>query len=278
MRRLLNLCRSNGRPFCIAEDSGMRVIIDPILEGIYKETGQKHTVNRVVLEQKVHEAFLIMIDRMKLEMQNKLITLMLDITTKHNRAILGINVRFFVDGRYIIRTLSMHELKKSHTASNIHQMVTETLAGFEIGALQIFAYCSDNAGNVTNVADLLNDDAENVMMEEGMNFDDQMFSLVNDQFYSDLLAETQRMFGDENSHVIYVSCAAHTLNLAVKDVLILPVFKNLMQIVKDVVKELRTPTISRILRERELKQAVIDHEIRWNSKYLMVSHIHTFST
>lgn len=30
----VELVSKNGRPFCITEDSGMRIIIDPILEGV----------------------------------------------------------------------------------------------------------------------------------------------------------------------------------------------------------------------------------------------------
>lgn len=267
----VELVSKNGRPFCICEDSGIRIIIDPILEGVYKQTGQKHTINRLVLEKKVHEAYLIVLDRMKAEMKNKPITLMLDITTKHNRAILGINVRFFSGSRHIIRSLSMKELNKRHTAANIYEMVKETLAEFEIQPGQIFAYVSDNAGNVINVADFLDTDAES----DSMNIDDQVFSMINQQWFDGLMTELQDMFTFGNDYVTFVSCAAHTCQLAVKDSLKEDNFQSLIKTVKDVVKELRTPTISRILRERHLKQAIIDHNVRWNYTYLMVICFHT---
>lgn len=37
----VELVPKNGRPFCIIQDSGMRAIIDPIVDGIIKNTGER---------------------------------------------------------------------------------------------------------------------------------------------------------------------------------------------------------------------------------------------
>lgn len=268
----VELVSKNGRPFCISEDSGMRLIIDPLLEGVFNETGEKYAVNRVIIEEKVHEAYLIMLDRLKGEIKNTPVTVMIDIATKHNRSILGVNIRFFKNGKFVIRTLCMRELLKIHTASNIHELLKDTLATFEISAIQIYAYVSDNAGNVTNVSKLLNIDCENFVAAEGLDLEDEMFSLINDQFFGSIMTDVENIVSNENtSYVNFVPCAAHTTQLAVNDATKVPVLKSNIDFVKEIVKQLRTPTLSRILRERQLKQAIIDHDIRWSYKYLMVS-------
>lgn len=132
----------------------------------------------MIIEEKVHEAYSIVLDRLKKEIKNTPVTIMIDIATKHNRSILGVNIRFFKDGKYIIRTICMRELLKSHTAVNIHELLKEALDTFEISHIQNYAYVSDNAGNVTNVVELLNLDCENA--EE---LDDELFTMMDTQFF-----------------------------------------------------------------------------------------------
>lgn len=266
----VELVSKNGRPFCIAEDSGMRIIIDPILEGIFKGTGERYKINRVVIEQKVREAYLVVVEKIKQETRNKPVTIMIDIATKHGIAMLGINVRFFNNGKYITRTIGMEQLTKNHTTVNIHSLLLETLNTFELKAIQIYAFNSDNAFNVVNVSELLNEDCTSYMIADGFSIDDQMFSLLNDQSYATMLNELQVLLTDDHRHVTFISCAAHTTQLAVDDAIEHSIFSEPIQMVKDIVKKLRTPNISNILRERKLNQAIMDHDIRWSYKFKMV--------
>lgn len=272
----IELVSKNGRPFRIAEDSGMRLIIDPILDGVYRETGQRHTINRTVIEQKVCDAFAVVSNRIKEEMQKKPIMIMIDIATKHNRSILGVNVRFFSGNKYKIRTLSMRELTKSHSTANIYELLNEFLTTFEINPIQIYVFISDNAYNVTNVSNRLDEDCEEQMVDGGFCIDDEMFSLINNKFFGEMLTGVEEMMSKQNSHVNFVPCAAHSIQLSVSDALKESSLAAALQMAKDVVKEIRTPKISRILRERKLNQALMDHDIRWSYKYKMVRYIFNY--
>lgn len=236
----------------------------------YRESGERYSINRVVIEQKVHEIFILIKEKIKVEIRNKPLMLMVDITTKHNISILGVNIRFWHENKFIMRTIGMEHLKKSHTAQNVYELIIELLDQYEIKPIQIFVYVSDNAKNVTNVSILLNDDCEDYMFEEGINIDDKIFQLANDENSGIILEEVEKLFMGNNCHVISLSCAAHTTQLAVCDALKSPDILPAISKVKDVVKDLRTPTIASVIREKKLNQAIIDHPIRWAYKYQMV--------
>lgn len=80
-------------------------------------------------------------------------------------------MRFWHENKFIIHTIGMEHLKKSHTAQYVYELIIELLDQYEIKLIQIFVYVSDNAKNMTNVSILLNADCEDYMIEEGINID-----------------------------------------------------------------------------------------------------------
>lgn len=266
----VELVTKNGRPFCICVDSGMRRLIDPLLEGIHQATGERHTINPVVIKQKVRETFELVRNKIANEAAKKPIALMLDISTKHNYSILGISVRYQIESGPVIRTIGMVPLTKRHTSQNIYSSTKQSLQTFELEPNQIIASTTDNAYNVVNVSDHLDADCTDHLSNEGYSLDDNLFSILNDEFYSDLLERMRPIMENENPHVTFVPCGAHTLQLAVNEALKKDQFSEEIDFVKDCVKTLRTQVYVNLLREKNLKQAVLNHDIRWNYTYLMV--------
>lgn len=264
----VELVSKNGRPFCITQDSGMRIIIDPILEGIYKSTGNRITVNSSVIKIKLHDAYEQVKNEIRSETKKKPIALMLDIATKHNRSILGVNVRYYTDKGFVIRTIGMELLKNSHTAQEIYTMLSRTLEDYGIDPIQIISYTTDNAGNVVNVCDWLNCETDEFLMDQGYELDADMFASLNQDYFGNLVTEIHTILVQKR--ITHIPCAAHTEQLSVKDALKYPSIANEISFAKKLVIELRTPTLVNILRERNRKLAVFDHEIRWNYTYLMV--------
>lgn len=266
----IELVTKNGRPFCICMDSGIRLLIDPILDGIHKATGEKFTINPYVLKQKVGDVYEFIVHKIVDEAKSKPISLMLDISTKHNYSILGISIRYHTENGPVTRVIGMVPLTNRHTSHNIFSTTKEILIKFEIKSNQIIASTTDNAYNVVNVSDHLDTDCNEHMMNEGYILDDHLFALLNDEFFADLLNRIRPMMENENPHVTFIPCGAHTLQLAVNFVLQNDRFLKEIDFVKDRVKTLRTQTIVNLLRQKNLKQAVMNHDIRWNYTYLMV--------
>lgn len=257
----VELVSKNGRPFNITSDSGMRCIIDPIIEGITKSAGEKITINEVVVKEKLHEACEHVKNKIRAEVQNKPLALMLDIATKHNRSILGINVRFYNGKSFVTRTIGMQLLTKRHAAPDIYAVLSNTLNDFGIDTIQLIAYSTDNAGNVVNVVDWLNRDYEEFQMNQDFDVENEVFASLDNDFFGRLIDEISSTLNDQQ--ITHIPCA---LKMAE--------FDEEIKFVKEIVKELRTPTFSNLLYERKLKQAVIDHDVRWNYTYLMVKRKH----
>lgn len=268
---LVELVSLNGRPFCICDDSGMRIIINPILDAIYNSTGEKYVLSSAIIKEKLDQTFDFVKNEIIQTIKNRPLALMADISTKHNYSIFGINIRYCTDELIIFtRTIGMVALIKSHTAENLYSAIVAVLNEYEIQPNQLFSYTTDNAGNILNVVDFLNDDCEEHMMEQSYDLDDRMFELLNDSFFSDLLNRIGPIIERQYPFVEFVSCGAHTTQLAIKDSLKVQSITDEIQFVKEKVKYLRTPTMATLLRSRNYKQAVIDHDIRWNYTYMMV--------
>lgn len=267
---LVELITKNGRPFSIVDDSGMRILINAILDGIHGATGEKYVINTPIIKEKLCQVFSFIKQRIIDEIHKKPISIIVDIATKHNTSILGINISCRTENGFILRTIGMEPLTVKHTARNIHGLVKSTLNDYKITPNQVISYSSDNAWNVINVQDILNEECEQTLVEEGYNMNDNLFAMMNDTYFGSLLRDVESVFDEENEYVQLIPCGAHTLQLALNDALKTTEFASEISFAKDVVKQLRTPTMANILRTRNLKQALLDHEIRWNFTYQMV--------
>lgn len=264
----VELVSKNGRPFCITQDSGMRAIIDPIVDGIFRTTGDRITINPSTIKVKLHDACERVKNVIRSEVLKKPIALMLDIATKHNRSILGINIRYYIENRFVTRTIGMELLRNSHTANEIYMTLSGTFRDYGIDPIQIISYTTDNAGNVVNVCDWLNYDSDEFMMDQGYDFDADIFASLNQDYFGRLVTDIHTIL--EQQRITHIPCAVHTEQLSVKDVLTESDIVEEISFIKNIVKELRTPTFVNILRDRNRKLAVLDHDVRWNYTYLMV--------
>lgn len=263
----VELVTKNGRPFCLFCDSGLRKLIDPLLIGIKRVTGQTMVINTENVKEDMFKTFSDMKKKLQLEVKDKIVTVLVDIGTKHNKSLLGINIRFHSGNRFILRTIGMETITTRHTAINLHQTISQCLSEFGIETKQVYVYVTDNAYNVVKIADLLNIDFENCSQNEE-NINDALFANMNQQVFHDLLSAVQVEYQKKCVHSVY--CCIHTLQLAVEDAIKASKVSEELELVRRLVKKLRTPTISNELVQAKLKQAMLDCDTRWNYKYIMV--------
>lgn len=189
------------------------------------------------------------------EMHNRPLTLMVDITTKNRRSILGVSTQFIMNGKQIRRSIGMLELKQSHTADHLSNVICELLQKYNVKPQQIFTITTDNGGNVLkmtrdlsakaialeNITSLVaesqscDQDIENYLAnvdplhelfnqtesddeddnDNESNFDD-MQQTIHENLLQLILQNVQNR--DEYSFIGGISgihCAAHTLQLAI---------------------------------------------------------------
>lgn len=187
---------------------------------------KKITANEAMVKVKLCEACELVKNKIREEVKNKPLALILDIATKHNRSILGINVRYYTGSAFVIRTIGMQLLTKSHTAQEIYTEFIKTLDDFGIRTIQIIAYSTDNAGNVVNVVNWLNRDYDDFQMNHSFNLDDNIFASMNNDIFGRLIDDISTIL--DNQQIIHIPCAAHTEQLSVNDALKEPEFSELI--------------------------------------------------
>lgn len=169
MQHLTEIVTINGRPFSYLSDSGLLNLIKDDLDilenagmGIkirYKDYSEVQEYIRLIA---AHYR-----NTISREVLDKFLTLMIDITRKNNRSILGITIQYMADDIFKIRSIGMIEMVRSHSGVYIKELIVACANVYGIDIDQIFAVVTDNGKNVVASVDRLteliadnDDDAE----------------------------------------------------------------------------------------------------------------------
>ncbi|XP_055308204.1 uncharacterized protein LOC129572287 [Sitodiplosis mosellana] len=235
------------------------------------------------------------------ELKDEMFNIMVDIATKNKRSILGVNTSCVINDQTVIRTISMEEITHRHTSENIVDDIIKLLEeGFGLAPDQVFSFIADNAFNMSKAGRLLDeaadddtsegvetnvpsqeDDEDEPRMLTEDEFEDAILNMLTDcQYYADLISNVAEKYAARNKDIHIkstntIGCASHSLHLAVeKGIKSTATVKNCITAARDLVKQLRTPTIlTRIRTETSHKLPQIDVPTRWNSKYIMLKSI-----
>lgn len=235
-------------------------------------------------KRKIEERATAIQQRIKDETKNKFVCLMIDIASRHNRSVLGVNVGFVLNDAIAVRTISMHTLRISHTANEIFQIIKLKLKKFDIEMNKIIAFTTDNGRNLTKTAALFDEMEKNAHNEAMLNYqhlldnfdsDEEMDEEIFDQqYYTDLLEAVRSEFEmttETRKFVHGVRCGLHCLHLAIIHAIDkTPAIKDLLKIVRNLVKKLRTTKYRNILKEKKLHVPILDVVTRWNTIFEMV--------
>lgn len=285
----VDLVTINSLPLNFVEYDAFKKVLNPYVTSL-KLRGIDLTINRINIKDRIAikaaEIKKIISDEIKL----KIVSLMIDIASRHNRSVLGINVSYMFNDEIRIRTIGMQVLHCTHTSLNLVAMIREKLAEFGMMNLQqIISITTDNGKNMLKSTALLDAEYQNekdsameaeLIAENGdddennddEDIDNETFDL---DYYSDLLTNVRSAFSNDVSYtdlIHGISCAAHCLQLV-----IIKAIKNcletqqLIEKCRELCKKLRTPTYRSMLKSNKLKQAKMDVNTRWNSIYTMVS-------
>lgn len=195
-------------------------------------------------------------NRITSEVRDRMISVMVDIASKHSRSVLGISIQYIKDGSHVIRTIGLIELTEKHTADYIAELIYSCLLSYQVDINQIVSLTTDNAANmgatVKRLIEIFEESEDDVNSSETEDFipDNSDVIHISDESYEEELhkvlheadaADTELLddlIDDSDEHVellnslvcnfkrkysttlIYVngvSCAAHTTQLAVKE-------------------------------------------------------------
>lgn len=238
--------------------------------------------------------------QIKEEVNDTPLTLMVDITTKNRRSIMGVSVQFIVDGKTVVRSIGMLELKASHTGEYLAMMIFGLLQEYNIKPQHVISITTDNGSNVLkmvrdlstqmafaeNQARLQRENAQNMDLydseidqyletvpdisdEEALNL---LFEQTDDESetnedYGNLLEAVLTNLSENVSGIAYdiggVNCLEHTLQLIISDGLkgLSKANKNVVELARRVAKTLRLKSTSDELSAVGIKFAIPHIEV-----------------
>lgn len=286
----IDLITVNALPLCFVEYPAFKRVIKPYVDSLDRQ-GIKLTINRKIMKEKIEKRAKKMKEIITSEVRGKAVCLMLDIASRFNRSILGINISYLVNNIIVVRTIGMHVLRFTQTAKNIANIIKKILSEFQIFLNQVLSVTTDNGKNLVKAVALL--DAE-YQEEKGAQEDstDQAFinqineifessddeenidsDIFDETYYLDLLANIRCLFEDAvYTDLIHgISCAAHCFHLIVTNAIKKSEETHqLLEKCRSLVKKLRTPTFRALIDENKLLHAKLDVPTRWNSICVMV--------
>lgn len=276
----VELITANALPIRIVEQPAFKKILQPYVTALQLR-GIELNITVANIKKLITKRSKQIKSKIKSEVRNKLVCLMVDIATRYNRSVLGVSISFMADGKKIVRTIAMRPLRMSHTGENIVDMLKKDLSDLNISLRQVIAVTTDNGLNLirmTSLLDALHSDMKSHSVEEDQNQiheDDEEIDedIFDHQYYFDLLTNVRELITDYD--LVYgVSCAAHVFSLILKHAIDSCMeASQLIKKCREVVKKLRTPTIVKLIdaeKDPKLRRAKIDVETRWNSIYAMV--------
>lgn len=313
----------NSLPFSALSSSGFRSALDEKLR-IFQLAGcglnlADHHVTEI--KEKVREVADEIRNAIKSEVKNKIISVMVDSATRLGRSIFGINIQYRHNGVLKIVTLAMHQLKKSHTAQYLADVLSRVLSDYGIDLAQVLTITTDSGSNMLamvkdiekklfestedelissevqstsetytpepvegdasidgneeqtekDIEQLLNEMELNVNEILDIAFDENAFY---GQLLDDLVLDVRNRTGNHQLIVASIKCAAHTLQLAVRDAINLlgRDDTNAISLCRKVAQFLRLQSSKNEMNRVGLKCILpaLDVATRWNSTYRMV--------
>lgn len=188
------------------------------------------------------------------EAKQKPIALMIDIATKNRLSILGISIQYISED-HLPKTvpIGIKELIDFNTERNLAKVVTDTLAEYGLSMAQVITCTTDNGSNMLKMLDefdvftsdistentnieiesdqtieesndqeLMDDINIREVLQDPISDDDALdLIFVESSLFEDILeemvSELQHQNGSQIFSVDSIRCAAHTLQLAVRD-------------------------------------------------------------
>lgn len=270
----VDLIAFNGLALSVVDSPAFKKILEPYVTAL-KRHGVDLVINRNNIKPCIGKRAKEIKDSIAFETKKKMVAVMLDIASRYNRAVLGVNIAYFHAGHIQIKTIGMHVLHYSHTAAHIKDTLVQNLLDFNIRLEQILSVTTDSGKNLLKMIADMNSELEGQDIAEAESDEEEFIdnTIFDASYYDDLISKVQSMFNEANhtSLIHGVPCAAHCPHLVVTHAFTdLPDTTKLIEKCRNLAKKLRTPSLRTILKSFGCNMAQIDVSTRWNSIYSMV--------
>lgn len=238
------------------------------------------TINVKLIKTKIYKEANKIREKISVEVKHKMISLKLDSATCLERKFVGVNIQYILNAKIVVRNLAVLEVHERQTSSFLKDTIEQILSEFMIDLQQIYCICTDNGSNMIKMVKLM---GGSYVSEDRYDYEQDEEDTETDENDNEEVTETDEIFScsdinvenfisnDRTFKVRGMLCAAHTLQLAVKDALNSdPGIQVTIAMAKHIVNVLRKPNNANLLRRANLKKPIKDCNTRWTSTYDML--------
>lgn len=290
----------NGRPFNALLDCGLHRVLRNEFQEL-NSVGHGITLDKNLKEVKeyIQHIAVEVRNKIKNELKNVFVSLLLDIGTKNRNSILGICLQYMQSDTVKNITVGMVPLSQSHKAPYIVETLLNCLKIYDIQFQHIFAMVSDNAANMIAATKQLENFilADQIQTEENdsvlpefnnnQNLSEQRQQEILDEInemqqlslilceednYEQLFEEVIGELSKHTTLVITIRCAAHSIQLAVRDAIKISSFKSILTLCKYITQKLHTQEYKYTASQANIKFTLphMSCDTRWDADYDMV--------
>ncbi|CAH0563039.1 unnamed protein product [Brassicogethes aeneus] len=193
----------------------MLILLEPILERL--PPSEKITITSENVKLSVFEEAERITSEIKKEVQEtKLVSVKVDIASRHGRSFLGLNLQFISREKLSIRTLGVEEITEKHSGENLKNLMFKIFDSFELSVQSIYSFTSDNATNMIKLCTLLDKEINSqieLLYDLETIGDDELIERnteneEDNRILNSLQECTMLLPG---SSIINIQCAAHTV-------------------------------------------------------------------
>lgn len=276
----------NGRIIGCMNDSGARLLLDPLLQG-FANAGVKIDVSIPTLKSYLTKYSEAVKNEIRNEVANTIIHVKLDLASRQRKSILGVNIQFMKDNAIVVRTLSMLQTHSSHTGEYICCLIMQILDDFNIKYSQVHTITTDNGRNVIKSAKLFRA-VENADLIDKTYVDYELDNFFDDQYENNVNNDNETTEDTEDTDnmerimdvaaktqiMTAIKCAVHTLQLVVNVAIANTDYATkLIKKCRLIVKCLLAPNMLNLIRQQNLRSPIIDCLTRWSSTFGMLERL-----
>lgn len=146
----VELVTINSNAFSLLSSSGFRNALEEKLRkfqlaGCGLNLSDHHLYE---IKEKVRETANQIREQIKSETKGNIVSVMVDSATRNGRSVFGINIQYKHNGILRVVTIGMRELKQSHTADYLAEVLLKVLGEYEIKLDQVISITTDNGSNM----------------------------------------------------------------------------------------------------------------------------------
>lgn len=181
------------------------------------------------------------------------------IIVPYNRSILGITAHYEHNGQIVTRLIGIRRLLASHTGAIIVKTVQNTLKLFKVCLEDVYCISTDNGANSFRAVTVFR-------LFQSHQMDDFLLNdlpfFEREQAYAGFIDKEIKKHGDELSnasgkYVFSVHCAAHTMELGVRDALKISHEElTVIERARTMVKKLRTDSLMNLITMKKTAETI----------------------